>query len=440
MKVKLHSRIFNKVYIPYLNCQKRTQIFFGGSSSGKSAFLAQRVVYHLLKGGHNYLICRQAKTSLRGSVITEVSKVIETWGVSKLFSINKTDGTITCNNGYQVVFAGLDDVEKLKSIAFKKGVLTDIWVEEATEVDFKSIKQLFKRQRGKVQAGVKKTLTLSFNPILQTHPIYQTYFKSIGWTEDQKSFENERLSILKTTYKDNRFLEPEDIDDLENEEDKYFYNVYTLGNWGILGNVIFTKWIVADLDDPNSEYYLPEAQRTNNRDGGDFGFSSDPAAVFISHYDRMRKRIYIYDELYERGLTNDMLALEVKKKCGHWSKNEKGELVCTGTRPVIFDSAEPKSIKELRDNGVDARPAKKGKDSVNFGIQWFQQQTFIIHKSCVNAKNEISIYHWKEDKNGNVLRQPAEKDNHLIDGGRYAYENDMIENKAETSEENPFYN
>ena len=441
MEVDIHEEVFNKVYIPYLDCTKRVQIRFGGSSSGKSAFfVGQRTVYHLLQGGHNYLICRQVGNSLRGSVITEVTKVIEQWGLSKLFSVNKSDGTVTCKNGYQVVFSGLDDVEKLKSISFKRGVLTDIVVEEATETEYKSIKQLMKRQRGKVQNGIKKTITLLFNPILQSHWIYEMFFKGIGWGENQTTFESDRLSILKTTYKDNRFLEPEDVEDLENETDPYYYNVYTLGNWGVLGHMIFTRWKVADLNNPADPYYLPVEQRTNNRDGGDFGFAGHPAALWVSHYDKMRKRIYIYDELYLYGYTNDLLAEKVKDKIGFWYDNPKTkERTCKGTRPSTWDSAEPKSIKELQNHGVDARPAKKGKDSINFGLQWFQQQELIIDVSCVNAKHEISTAHWKEDKNGNVLPIASDKDNHLLDAGRYAYEGDMIESKVEVSE-NPFYN
>lgn len=409
----------NEIYIKHLDNQARVQIYFGGSSSGKSVFIiGQRVVYRLLRGGHNFLICRETKTSLRGSVITEVTKVIDQWGLSDLFSINKTDGTITCVNGYQATFAGLDDVEKLKSIAYKKGVLTDIIVEEATETNPTAIKQLMKRQRGKVNDGIKKSITLLFNPILQSHWIYKTYFNRVAWGDDQKEFISDGMTIVKTTYKDNRFLEQDDIDDLENEDDEYYYNVYTLGNWGVLGDVIFKNISVRDLS--------PEmAQFTNHRAGLDFGFSDDPAAMPVMHYDAMRKKLYIYDEMYERGLTNVPLAAEVIKKIGN--------------RYVVCDSAEPKSIQELRDGGVSASSAKKGKDSVNFGIQWFQGLSeIVIDSQCVNAKHEFTTYHWKKNKDGETMRIPSEKDNHLIDAARYAMEDDMIVAEA-TSIDNPMY-
>lgn len=411
-KVRISRKVFNRAYLPHLKNYARVQIYFGGSSSGKSVFLAQRVVLDLLAGGRNYLICRAVARTLKKSVFQEVKKVITAWGLWREFDKNESDLTITCGNGYQALFAGLDDVEKLKSITPAKGVLTDIWLEEATEAEENDIKQLMKRQRGGSE-DTPKRFTLSFNPILQTHPIYINYFSDIAWADDQKEYISDGLTILKTTYKDNKFLTEQDRKDLESEKDKYFYDVYTLGNWGVLGDVIFTNWIVADLSDPESEYHLPEAQRTNRRNGLDFGFGGAPAGMPVTHYDQNHKRIYFFDELYEYGLTNDLLAVEIKKLIG-------GD-------PVICDSAEPKSIVELQNHGVNAVGAQKGKDSVNFGIQWLQQQTLVIDKKCVKTKAEIQQYQWKKDKDGNSMKVPVDKNNHIIDGTRYAYENDMIE-------------
>lgn len=403
--VDVHTEVFNDAYLPFLECMARTQIFYGGAGSGKSVFLAQRCVYDLLRGGRNYLVCRAVGRTIRGSVFTEILRVIYGWGVGELFTVNKSDMLITCRNGYQIIFAGLDDVEKMKSLTPAKGALTDIWVEEATEVDRVTVKQLSKRQRGG-SGSTPKRLTMSFNPILQTHWIYTEYFSAISLTDTQTSYQTDDLSILKTWYVHNRFLTPDDVRDLENETDPYFRNVYTLGNWGILGHVIFTNWRVEDLSGMRAQF-------TNTRNGLDFGFSSDPAAVSRSHYDRMRKEIYIFGELYETGLTNDKLAVEVISLCG--------------VEPVTCDSAEPKSVVELQQHGVNAVGARKGKDSVLFGVQWLQQQTIIVDASCVNMKNELMQYHWKEDAAGNAMRQPVDKYNHLIDATRYAYENDAEE-------------
>jgi phage terminase large subunit len=416
-EVKIDPAIFNAAYYPHLTNLARTQIFYGGSGSGKSVFIAQRCVFDLMSGGRNYLICRQVGRTIRGSVFTEICKVISMWGVGKLFAVNKTDMLITCQNGYQIIFGGLDDVEKLKSLTPAKGVITDVWVEEATETEQATVRQLVKRQRGGNES-TKKRLVLSFNPILKSHWIYQTYFSGIGWADGQKEYNGDNLFIFKTTYKDNRFLTADDVHDLESEPDPYYFNVYTLGNWGILGHVIFKNWRVEDLSSMVDQF-------TNRRAGLDFGFSSDPAAFGHSHYDKMRKTIYIFDELYETGLTNPQLAEQLKPRLN-------------GDR-LACDSAEPKSIQELCNNGINAYAVRKGKDSVTFGIQWLQQQTIIIDKKCINHQNEFSTYHWKEDAGGNALPIPVDKNNHLIDATRYAFEEDATQTEV-TIIDDPFAN
>jgi len=408
--IEIDPSVMNDVYLPQFKNMARVQILYGGSSSGKSKFKAQQAVIDTLDatrtGGRNWLICRQVGRTIRGSVAQEINRVITEWGLQQFFSINKTDGTITCVNGYQIIFSGLDDVEKLKSITPAQGAITDVWVEEATETAQDSIKQLLKRQRGG-NPKTPKRLHLTFNPILQQHWIYQTYFSGIGWMDEQKKYKTPELSILKTTHLDNKFLTSDDRKGLEQETDSYYYQVYTLGNWGVLGDVIFTKWRVEDLSGMHDQF-------TNRRNGLDFGFSSDPAAVGVSHYDKMRKTIYFYKELYETGLTNDVLAERIKEMIG----DER----------IICDSAEPKSIQELNNHGVSAVGAKKGKDSVNFGIDWLKQQTIIVDKTCINLINELQQYHWKKDAGGNSLKIPVDKNNHLIDGGlRYAYEDDMTD-------------
>lgn len=400
VKLKIDQDVFNPVYMPYLKDETHTQIFFGGSSSGKSYFLAQRCILDMLAGGHNYLIVRNVALTVRKSVFNEIVKAITFFKVVAYFKINKTDLVITCYNGYQIMMAGLDDAEKIKSITPAKGVLTDIWAEEATEDDYNSIKQLYKRLRG--ESKVKKRIILSFNPILQTHWIYTEYFKA--WDESKTSYRDNDLSILKTTYKDNKFLTTDDVYQLENEKDKYYYNVYTMGNWGILGNVIFKNWRMEDLKDIRKTF-------DSFHNGLDFGFSEDPAACAHMHFEKKKNTLYILDEVYETGLTNDLLATTVKQ--------------IVDDQLVTCDSSEPKSIQELRNYGVSALPAVKGKDSVNFGIQWLQQLQIVIDIKCQNAKNEFQSYKWREDKDGHALNVPIDKNNHLIDAIRYGLEIEM---------------
>ena len=389
----------NKVYIPYLDCQSKVQIFFGGSSSGKSVFVAQRTIMDVLQG-RNYLVVRKVAKTIRQSFFNELCKIINDMDLDSWFTVNKSDMVITSYNGYQVLSCGLDDVQKLKSMTPSKGVLTDILVEEATEIEYTDYKELVKRLRGISKFEGIKRVTLIFNPILKLSWIFKEFFNE--WDDSMVHFEDERVSILKTTYKDNAFLTEDDIDKLENEKDKYYYDVYTLGNWGVLGSVIFKNWRMEDCSEIRSIM-------DNYRNGLDFGFASDPAALIRVGYDEKNKRIYVLDELYQRGLTNDMLSGEIKRIIGY--------------EYIVCDSSEPKSIQELKSYDINAIGAKKGKDSVVHGIQWLQQQEIIIDPKCQNFKNEIQQYQWKEVQ-GEAVPIPIDKNNHLIDALRYAMENE----------------
>lgn len=217
-KIKVKKKLFNPIYLEHgLYNDKYFQIYFGGSSSGKSYFLAQRAVLDVVKG-RNILVVRKVKNTIKGSAFNEIRKSIIRMGLGKHFKINKSDYMITCKlNNKQICFGGLDDVEKIKSITPIDGVFTDIWVEEATEISEGDFKQLKKRLRG--QSKHKKRLTLSFNPIHRTHWIYKHFFSI--WQDDKQYIEGKidglPVSILKTTYKDNRFLTQQDIANLENE-------------------------------------------------------------------------------------------------------------------------------------------------------------------------------------------------------------------------------
>lgn len=398
----------NDCYLPFLEDDTRTQIFYGGSSSGKSFFLAQRTIMDVIKG-RNYLIVRNVAKTLRSSVYNQIVKTIADMELQNEFHIGKSEMTITCiRNGKQILFAGLDDVEKLKSITPSNGVLTDVWIEEATESNYEDYKQLSKRLRG--FSKFPKRIILSFNPILQTHWIYKEFFGM--WDDSKTLYRGEDLLILKTTFEDNMFLTEDDRKALRDEKDPYYYNVYSLGNWGVLGKVIFKNWRVEDLTDK-----IPHFDTIYN--GLDFGFSEDPTALIRVHYDRKHRIIYVFDEFYKGGMHNDEIAEMVKGKIG--------------SQYITCDSSEPRSISELNRAGVRAIGAIKGSDSIVHGIQWLQQNEIVIDVHCQNFKNEIETYHWKEDKYGNALRQPVDKDNHGIDALRYAIESLTIGSIATAS-------
>lgn len=385
----------NPAYLPYMNKPQFNQIYFGGSSSGKSYFLGQKIALDNLNGC-NYLCCRNVASTMRNSVFNEVMKAISNMGLMQYYKINRSDMVITnLLNDKQILFSGLDNPEKVKSITPINGVIERIFIEEATEIKYAAYKQLTKRLRG--ESEHRKCVIMAFNPILKSHWIYQNFFG--GWIDGENTYEDKDLTILKTTYKDNLYLTADDKAQLENESDPYYYNVYSLGNWGILGNVIFRNWRVADLSEQKKQFdhiYV----------GLDWGYSNDPNALVKLHLDKTRKKIYVFDEWYQAGMTDSELV------------NVCREFV--GDNYVICDSAEPKSIDFLVNSGIKAVGAVKGADSINRGIRWLQEYEIIIDVHCQQYKNEIEAYHWAEDKYGNAMARPVDRNNHLIDATRYA--------------------
>lgn len=389
-------------------------IFFGGSSSGKSYFICQKIVLeNASEKGVNWLVCRNVATTIGKSVFNEITKAIYKMELAHLYKINRTNMTITClANNKQILFVGLDDTEKIKSITPINGVIEKIFVEEATEVPRDAIKQLEKRMRGKTD--VNKQIILAFNPILKSHYIYKDYFTN--WDDTKNVYEDKDLFILRTTYRDNIFLTEQDRYLLENEQDPYWKAVYCDGKWGILGNVIFKNWETRDLSKIENQFDRIYC-------GVDFGWN-DPNAFLKISVNQDKKEIYILDEIYRRGITLQEFGLEIKKKT-------------TNLQYIYCDSAEPRSIHELNQMGIRALGVKKGNDSIIYGIRYLQQFKIIVNTKCQNFINEISQYHYKETKDGNVLEIPVDKNNHLMDCLRYCV-SDLIMN-AEVKATNKLY-
>ena len=404
----------NPVYRPYLRDAHRYQLFFGGSSSGKSCFLAMRAVLDVLQG-RNLLIVRKVQRTLHASCWNEVLKAARRLNVLSLFRINRSDMTLTVRRtGAQILFAGLDDVEKIKSITPLTGALTDIWIEEATECTRDDFKQLDKRLRG--LSAFPKRVTLSFNPTWREHWICEDFFS--GWREagetpppqgdvrPGRSYADARVSILRTTYRDNRFLTEDDRRALEEERSGYYHTVYTLGQWGVRGNAVFTDWRVEDLR------ASPPPAHLRVYYGLDFGFARDPSACVRCALDRTRRQIYVLGTFSEPGLVIWQLAERLK--------------TFAGRARVTCDSADARCIAELRALGVQAVPAKKGPDSLLHGIQWLQGYSIVVDKGCEDMIRELSAYSWKEGS----PPQPKPGDDHLIDALRYALESEQIARKA----------
>ena len=226
--IKISKSVFNDVYLPYLENDDRYLVFYGGGSSGKSYYIAERYIYKLIHPTRcNLLVVRQTGDTNRKSTFPLLKHVISNWNLAEHFKVNESDMRIRCKlTGNEVAFAGLDDVEKIKSITFENGELTDIWIEEATETQEADVNQLKVRLRG---GKSKKQMVLSFNPINIQHWI-KGHFIDSGLA-----------TVCFSTYKDNKFLTDDDRKALEDlkRTDEYTYNVYCLGQWGILGKTVF---------------------------------------------------------------------------------------------------------------------------------------------------------------------------------------------------------
>ena len=226
--IKISKKVFNPVYLPYLDNEDRYLVFYGGGSSGKSYFIGERAIKKQITPKKcNLLVVRQTADTNRRSTFPLLKQVISSWGLSEYFKINESDMRIVCKlTGNEIAFAGLDDVEKIKSITFSNGELTDIWVEEATECQEADINQLKVRLRG---GKSKKQMILSFNPINIQHWIKKHFIDS------------GLATVCFSTYKDNKFLSDDDRKALEDLKytDEYTYDVYCLGKWGIVGKTVF---------------------------------------------------------------------------------------------------------------------------------------------------------------------------------------------------------
>jgi len=372
----------NKVYTSYYKNQNRYLIFYGGAGSGKSVFVAQKILYRLLtEQQHRFLIVRKVAKTLRHSVFPLFVYFISTWKLQKLFKINKTDMTITfLPQQNELLFFGLDDVEKLKSVFD----ITGIWIEEASEITQNDFMQLDLRLRGETKSY--KQIILSFNPVSAESWLKEYFF-------DNKK---DNTGILKTTYKDNKYIDEEYKEVLQSllSKNKTFYKIYALGEWGVLKGLIYTNWEIIN-EFPKSfddEFY-----------GGDFGFNNPSAFVHIRVKDN---NIYIRELLYQTGLTNSELINKLKINY-NFLKNITGYL----------DSAEPDRIEEFKRYGFRVNPAKK---SVKDGIDEVKSHKLFITKGSINILKEIKAYVWEEDKEGKSLDVPIKLNDHAMDAIRYA--------------------
>lgn len=388
---------YNPAFYPLVFDRNRFVVKKGGAGSGKSVDTFRTAVYRMVaERGHNYLVCRKSGKSNGTSTYPLMKACISDWGLWPIFEEHKTTQTITNKiNGNQMRFTGLDDIEKIKSITFDNGVLTDIIIEEATETTETDFNQLNLRLRGIAKQPFQ--ITLMLNPISDAHWIKKRFFDNPGKAKG-------RLTVHESTYKDNRFLDTDYREELENLKyvDRVYYDIYALGNWGSIGNLVF-----------RNVKYQSVPYRYEDFDevlaGMDFGYNHYHAIELIGLKDGVK---YSFDELYVRQMTNDEIILE--------NENKK---VLSPIQRCTADSAEPKSIKDWKIAGYNIHGAKKGADSVRGQISWLNRGEWVIDPDkCPGLASETKSYKWKEDREGNVLDEPVKFKDDAIAAARYAIE------------------
>ncbi len=395
--LQLDKNIFNDVFFPYLlDYSKRYEVYYGGAGSGKSKFVFQKIAVKALTQVRKVLVVRKTAKSNQNSTYQTLIDTFSDFHLLDYIKINKTTLTVTLPNGSMFLFSGLDDVEKLKSIAG----ITDIICEECSELTLDDISQLDLRLRANTP---NLQMFFMFNPVSKANWTYKRWFAEGAVVGDD-------TRILQTTYKDNKFLPPEYIQTLEDmmRTNPVYYKIYALGEFASLNKLVFDNWKVGTAESAGELIC-----------GLDFGFVNDKTAFIASLLDQENKKLYIFKEWSCTGKTNDEIAAAITSL--GFSKSA-----------IIADSAEQKSIEELRRCGIRrVRASVKGKDSVLYGIQKLQQYEIIINPECTETITEFENYSWTKDKNTNeYINKPIDDFNHFIDALRYSLQ---CANKMDTT-------
>lgn len=392
------AKVVGRGYKKFWNFKGRYNVIKGSRASKKSKTTALRWIYLMMKyDKSNLLVIRKTYRTLKDSCWTDLKWATRRLEVESLWSFKESPLEATyLPTGQKILFRGLDDPLKVTSITVDYGYLCWAWLEEAFEVnseaDFDTLDESI---RGELPPNLWKQWVISFNPWNERHWLKKKFF----------DVSNPDILAQTTNYTCNEWLDEADKRLFENMKinNPRRYNVAGLGNWGITEGLVY--------DNVHIDYRFELTDMVNYKTvcGMDFGYTNDPTAFFIGFLDEKNKALYIWDELYEKGLTNRMI-YDRLVSMGY------------GKESIICDSAEPKSIAELRGYGLRAKAAVKGKDSISHGIQYIQGLTIYIHPRCVNFITEIQNYTFDKDKFGNAINQPIDDFNHLMDAMRYALE------------------
>lgn len=390
--------IVGRGYKSYWNFRGRYAACKGSRASKKSKTTALRIIYNMMKyDKSNTLVVRKTYRTLKDSCFTDLKWATRRLEVEHLWEFKYSPLEATyLPTGQKILFRGLDDPLKITSITVDYGFLCWVWLEEAYEITSeKDFDTLDESIRGELPPYLWKQWMITFNPWNEHHWLKKRFF-------DVKN--DPDILAITTNYKCNEWLDEADLRLFDNMKEKNprRYQVAGLGNWGIVDGLVYENW-------KEEKFTLDQVINCDSVNGIDFGYTNDPAAVFIGFIDTENKKLYVWDEIYKKGLSNKKLYEEIENV--HYQK-----------KSFTADCAEPKSIDELRGYGLRVEKSQKGKDSITHGIQYIQDFEIIIHPRCVNFITEIGNYTWDEDRLGNKINRPIDDFNHLMDAMRYAVE------------------
>ena len=399
-KVRLPDLV-GKGYKDFWNFKGRYRVCKGSRGSKKSKTTALFFIYSMMKyPGANLLVVRKVYRTLKDSCFTDLKWAINTLQVNDYWSVKESPlEIIYIPTGQKILFRGLDEPLKVTSITVETGNLCWAWIEEAYEINKEQdFNMLDESIRGTVEEPLYKQITLTFNPWNERHWLKKRFF----------DVEDENIMAKTTNYMCNEWLDDSDkklFEDMKKNNPRR-YQVAGLGNWGIVEGLVYENWEEKEFDVNE----ISKRKGVKSAFGLDFGYTNDPSAFFCGLIDVENKEIYVFDEIYKNAMKNRQIAEEIIRK-GY------------GKEKIVADSQEPKSIDELYDLGLKGiRKSRKGRDSINNGVQYIQDYKIIIHPRCVNFITEISNYMWDKDKFDNPVNKPVDDFNHLMDAMRYALE------------------
>ena len=392
----------------------------GGRNSTKSSFIAISIILNMMLDAQNgdithCVALRKVENTVAGSVFNTMLWATEMLGVQEYWSMTKNPMKMTyLPTGQEILFKGCDDPRKVKSTKFIRGYCKYIWFEELDEFygmeDIRSIKQSLMR------GGPNIKTFYSYNPPKVVSNWVNT--EALQVVEGRLVHHSTYLDVPREWISEDFIAEAEI---LKKQNELYYRNEY-LGEATGTGGQVFENIELKEIKDDELKHF------DNIVDGLDFGFAVDPSAYVQAYYNKNQKQLYIFQEIYKVGMSNKQLYEQIKA-------------VKVGNGFITCDSAEPKSIAELKSLGLTrVRGAKKGPDSIEYGIKFLQKlnKIYIDPKRCPNITREFTGYAYDMDKNGNFISRYPDRDNHSIDAVRYAIEDYTIANTWQLSSKRLF--